>query len=193
MDLLDLHRRALASTGARIDALTAADLARPTPCAAWDVRALVNHVIANNSLYAAAASGETVDWGQRDLDWVGDDPPGAFRRSADAVTAAFGTTDLAAELVMPFGRFAASQAVAVHFVDVLTHGWDLAVATDQDPTLEPELASTAIDIVGFYPPDVFGTEQFFARGMPVAAGAAPGERLVAMLGRQPGGAVPAGG
>ena len=183
MDPLDLDRRALAATGACVDRLEAADLTRPTPCAAWDVRALVNHVIANNSLYAAAAVGEAVEWGRRDLDWVGDDAQGAYIRSADAVTAAFGAADLTAEIDMPFGRLAAAQALAVHFVDTLTHGWDLAVATGQDATLDPDLAAVAIDIVGFYPPDVFGTEQFFAQGLPALDDATPGERLVAMLGR----------
>ena len=183
MDLLDLDRRALAATGALVDRLEAADMTRPTPCLAWDVRALVNHVIANNSLYAAAAVGEAVEWGHRDLDWVGDDAQGAYIRSADAVIAAFGAADLDADLDMPFGRFATAQALAVHFVDVLTHGWDLAVATGQDAALDPELAAVAIDIVGFYPPDVFGTEQFFAEGLPAPDDASPGERLVAMLGR----------
>ena len=183
MDLLDLDRRALVATGARIDAVTAADLTRPTPCAAWDVRAVINHVIANNSLYAAAASGHEVDWTDRALDHVGDDHGTAYARSAEAVSAAFGAADLAAEVEMPFGRFSAGQAVAVHFVDVLTHGWDLAVATGQDPGLDAELASVALDIVAFYPPDVFGTEQFFAQQQEYAPDAPPDVRLVAVLGR----------
>lgn len=185
MDLLDLDRRALAATGTRIDALAAGDMGRPTPCAAWDVRDVVNHVIANNRLYAAAADGLAVDWSDRDRDWVGDDARAAYAHSSEALTAAFAVADLAAELDMPFGRLPAAQALAVHFVDVLTHGWDLAVATGQDATLDPELASTAIDIVGFYPPDVFGTEQYFAEGLPVPADAPPDVRLVAMLGRRP--------
>jgi uncharacterized protein (TIGR03086 family) len=184
MDLLDLDRRALAATGRLVDAIPPDALGRPTPCAAWDVRAVINHVVGNNVLYAAAAAGSAVDWAERQRDHVGADPQVAYARSSSAVTDAFATADLGKELEMPFGRFSAGQALAVHFVDVLVHGWDLAVATDQDSALDPELASAAIGIVGFYPPDVFGTEQFFAAGLPVAADAPPGERLVAMLGRQ---------
>lgn len=184
MDLLDLDRRALAATGAHVAALDAGDLARPTPCTGWDVRALLNHVLGNNHLYAEAVTGAPVDWAVRDRDRVGDDPAAAYADSAATATAAFAAADLDAQVDMPFGRLPAAQAVAVHFVDVLAHGWDLAVALDRDAALDPELASAALDIVAFYPPDVFGTPVFFAEQQPVAADATPGERLVALLGRQ---------
>ncbi len=57
MDLLDLDRRALAATGAHVGAVGSDDLTRPTPCAEWDVRALLNHVLGNNHLYASAVEG----------------------------------------------------------------------------------------------------------------------------------------
>jgi|SoiMethySBSTD1v2_1073268.scaffolds.fasta_scaffold02871_11 uncharacterized protein (TIGR03086 family) len=185
MDLLDLDRRALAATGAHVDALGPDDLTRPTPCAEWDVRALLNHVLGNNHLYATAVSGAAVDWAERDRDRVGDDPAGAYAASAAAVTAAFAAADLGVEVDMPFGRLAAAQAVAVHFVDVLAHGWDLAVGLGRDPGLDPDLAAAAIDIVAFYPPDVFGTPVFFAEQQPCPADAPPDVRLVALLGRTP--------
>jgi uncharacterized protein (TIGR03086 family) len=86
---------------------------------------------------------------------------------------------------MPFGELPASHAVAVHFVDVLAHGWDLATATGQDATLDPELSVAALDIVAGYPPEVWGTPQFFAHQVPVPATAPPHIRLVALLGRRP--------
>lgn len=52
-------------------------------------------------------------------------------------------------------------------------------------TLDHELAPTALDIVGFYPPDVFGTPVFFAEQQPCPADAPPDVRLVAALGRTP--------
>jgi uncharacterized protein (TIGR03086 family) len=183
MDLLDLDRRALAATGAHVRALAPEDLTRPTPCTEWDVRALLNHVLGNNHLYAAAVEGAAVDWSERDRDRVGDDPLGAYTASVDAVTDAFARAGLGAEVDLPFGRLPAAQAVAVHFVDVLAHGWDLGVALGRDSRLDPGLASAALDIVAFYPPDVFGTPIFFAEQQPCPTDAPPDVRLVATLGR----------
>jgi uncharacterized protein (TIGR03086 family) len=185
MDLLDLDRKALEVTRAFVHGTTLSQLGLPTPCAEWDVRALLNHVLGNNHLYAAAASREEVDWSTRDHDRVGDDPHGSYDRSAALVTAAFDGTDLAGDVHMPFGVLPAAQAVAVHFVDVLVHGWDLAVGTGQHPALPDDLAEAALGIVAAYPPEVWGTPQFFADKVPVQSDDPPYVRLVALVGRQP--------
>lgn len=186
MDLNDLVRRALTGTGRLVAGVRPGQLASPTPCEGWDVRTLLNHVVGGNHLYAAAASGGAVEWGTREDDRLGDDAAGAYERSAAAVTAAFAGLDLRADrLTMPFGELPASHAVAVHFVDVLVHGWDLATATGQDATLDAELSVAALDIVAGYPPEVWGTPQFFAHQVPVPATAPPHIRLVALLGRRP--------
>jgi uncharacterized protein (TIGR03086 family) len=74
----------------------------------------------------------------------------------------------------------------VHFVDALTHAWDLALATGQDPTLDPELCRAALDIVAFYPADAWGAAGHFAHRRPALDEAPPHVRLVATLGRDPG-------
>ena len=45
MDLDELHRQAVSQWCARVEAVGEADWSRPTPCADWYVRALVNHVV----------------------------------------------------------------------------------------------------------------------------------------------------
>ena len=184
MDLFDLDRRALESTGAFVDGTDAGQLGLPTRCEGWDVRALLNHVLGNNDLYAAATAGP-VDWGRRDDDRVGSDHRQAYERSAARVTAAFAATDPGAEVEMPFGRLPVVSAVAVHFVDILTHGWDLAVATGQGPALDADLAEAAIAVVASYPSDAWGSQRFFAEKVPVADGAPAYVRLVSLLGRRP--------
>jgi uncharacterized protein (TIGR03086 family) len=147
MDLRNLDQRALASTGAFVAATSPDQLGHDTPCEGWDVRALLNHVIGGNRLYSAAAAGESADWDTRDGDWIRDDHRSAYDRSVDEVTSRFARLDLAEDRVdLPFGQLPAMHAVAVHFVDVLMHGWDLAVATGQDPTLDPELCEAALQI-----------------------------------------------
>jgi uncharacterized protein (TIGR03086 family) len=185
MDLKQLDRLALASTAAFVKEVTHDDLDRPTPCEGWDVRALLDHVVGGNHLYADAVHG-SVDWSTRDDGWVADDPHGAFERSADQLTEALAPLDLTTSTIhLPFGVLPAGQAVAIHFVDQLTHGWDLAVATGQDPALDADLAQAALAIVASYPASSWGEGGFFARQVPVDPSAPAHVRLVAMLGREP--------
>lgn len=188
MDLKDLDRRALTSTATFVSATKAEQLGDSTPCEGWDVRALLNHVIGGNLMFGAAVAGEGPDWSTRENDRVGNDLHAAFDRSAAQVTERFAALDLVANpsVELPFGTFPVSAAVAVHFVDVLVHGWDLAHATGQDPTLEPELCHAALKIVASYPAESWGELKFFASQVPVEDGAPPHERLVATLGRRPG-------
>lgn len=46
--------RAHAATGAVFDGVRDDQWALPTPCAAWDVRALANHLVGGYRLFAAA-------------------------------------------------------------------------------------------------------------------------------------------
>jgi uncharacterized protein (TIGR03083 family) len=151
-----------------VDGTDAGQLGLPTPCEGWDVRTLLNHVLGNNDLYAAATA-SAVDWGRRDDDRVGSDHRQAYERSAARVTAALPVV----------------SAVAVHFVDILTHGWDLAVATGQKPALDADLAEAAIAVVASYPSDAWGSQRFFAEKVPVADDAPAHLRLVSLLGRRP--------
>lgn len=184
MDLFDLDQRALASTGAFVAGTDPGQLGLPTPCDGWDVRALLNHVLGNNHLYAAAIAGP-VDWARRDDDRVGADHRAAYERSAARVTSAFAAADPEGQVAMPFGRLPVVHAVAVHFVDILTHGWDLAVATGQEPVLDAELAEAAIAVVATYPSDAWGSDRFFAEKVPVADDEPADVRLVSLLGRRP--------
>lgn len=183
MDLLDLDRRALDVTGAFVRKTAADQLGLPTPCSDWDVRALLDHVVGGNDLYATAAAGTAVDWDERNRRRTGDDVVADYERSAAQVTAAFAAADPATELSFPFGVLPVEHAVAVHFVDVLVHGWDLAVAIGQDPALPDDLSEAALAIVGTYPPDVWGTPAFFAERIEAAPDDPPYVRLVKLVGR----------
>lgn len=185
MDLLDLDRKTLDVTRAYVARTRPDQLGMPTPCADWDVRALLNHILGNNDLYAAGASGQAIDWDERARDRVGDDALAAYDRSAAAVSAAFAAADPTTDISFPFGVIPAQQAVAVHFVDILVHGWDLAVATGQDPALPDDLAEAALAVVALYPPEVWGTPQFFADKVESAPDEPSYVRLVKLVGRAP--------
>src|ERR1700742_1759826 len=64
------------------------DLDRPTPCAGWDLRALLAHMTVQHLGFAAAAAGHGGDlaiWQPAEAP----DPVAAYRAAADEVLAAF--------------------------------------------------------------------------------------------------------
>jgi uncharacterized protein (TIGR03086 family) len=86
----------------------------------------------------------------------------------------------------PFGEMPAGMGARFAFVDQLTHGWDLATATGQDPTIPASLLEVADRLargeLSMLPrrPELFDVE------VPVSNEATPTQRFVAFLGRDPG-------
>jgi uncharacterized protein (TIGR03086 family) len=117
----------------------------PTPCAEWNVRQLVNHVVWGNRLNrilivepAAAAEHRR----NRDADLLGDDPLTAFTDSTTLCAEAF-REHPDAQLAYPTGDIPADRALALRATDVLVHTWDLARAIGADETLDADLVAWA--------------------------------------------------
>lgn len=149
-DIAELHRRALAATGKVLTGIGHRQWAAPTPCAGWDVRALVNHLVSGNLWAAELARGKAIaDVGDRlDGDLLGADPRRAYDTSAAAAAAAFAAPGaLEAPCAVSYGPVAGSVYAGHRFLDVLIHGWDLAIASGQDTTLDPALVDACHDIV----------------------------------------------
>src|SRR5712692_1867957 len=141
-DITKNHREALTATRRAVAGIGADQWSAPTPCTEWDVRGLVNHLVAGNWWASELASGATIDEvGSRlDGDVLGADPLDAYDRSAEAAAAAFEAPGaLDAPCAVSYGPVPGSVYAGHRFIDVLIHGWDLAVATKQDSTLDPSL------------------------------------------------------
>jgi uncharacterized protein (TIGR03086 family) len=185
-EITDLHRRALAATGRVVAGISADQLDLGTPDADWDVRALLNHLVAGNLWAAELAAGRTIEQvGDRlDGDVVGADPAAAYDRSAAAAAAVFEAPGaLDAPCSVSYGPVPGSVYAGHRFVDVLIHGWDLADATGQDTRLEAGLVDACTRILE---PQV---EAFRAAGVigpavPTAPAASPQTKLLATLGRR---------
>ena len=79
MHVTDLHRRSVEGFAARVDALDGLSPERwagPTPCADWDVRALLNHIVYEDLWTVPLMEGATIaEVGDRyEGDLLGDDP-----------------------------------------------------------------------------------------------------------------------
>ena len=91
LDLVDLHQRALDATGAIVGRARDDQMDEGTPCDDWNVRQLLDHVIAGNWWASELAAGATIDdVGDRfDGDNVTADAFAAYEASAAAAQAAF--------------------------------------------------------------------------------------------------------
>lgn len=184
-DIAELHAQALEHTGRIVAGIPADRWQSATPCDGWDVRALLNHVVAGNLWAAELAAGGTIAGvGDRlDGDLLGTDPAGAYAASADSAAAVFrkpGAMD--APCAVSYGPVPGSVYAGHRFVDVFVHGWDLAVATGQAAQLDPALMQACREVVepqleAFRGAGAFGGE------LAASPGATDQDRFLAMLGR----------
>jgi uncharacterized protein (TIGR03086 family) len=177
--------RAFTSTRAVLAQVGREHLTAPTPCASWDVRALINHFVGSARWGAAAAKGDAYD--SADADFTAGDLLAAYDESITAALAAFGTAGvLEQRFTLPFGELSGADLMNLVARDQFTHGWDLARAlghlTDLDPALAEELLLQAkADI-----PDAYRGpegEAAFGPAVDAPADAGPADRLAAFLGR----------
>ena len=155
----------------------------PTPCSAWDVRRLVEHLVGMNLVFAAMLTDQSPP--QRGEDLLGDDPIGAYRNSASALLAAFAQPAvLDTTFQGPLGPATGAERLQIRLYDLLAHVWDLGQATDQPVQVPDDLAHQVLVFVrrqlSAHPRgDRFGPAQ------PVSDDAPAIDQLVAFLGRSP--------
>jgi len=180
------HARALDATGRLIAAIPADRWQASTPCPDWDVRGLVNHLVAGNLWAAELGSGATIDQvGDRLAgDLLGADPVAEYATSATSATEAFRLPGaLERSCAVSYGPVTGSVYAGHRFIDVLIHGWDLATATGQDATLETDLVRACREVLE---PQLAAllASGMFGQSLPVPAGASEQVRLLAALGRK---------
>lgn len=107
---------------------------RPTPCSAFDVAALVEHIIGTHHFLLSAAGGAADDTGS-----IADRHRAVTEQSQRtwAERGADGTVDLGGH------QLPAEFALSLHALEAFVHGWDLATALDQPFEPSPELVDAA--------------------------------------------------
>jgi uncharacterized protein (TIGR03086 family) len=133
----------------RLRLVGANDWDRSTPCDAWDVQALLNHVVGGNRRYVMlleGASAAEVD-ATRSVDHLGDDPVLSFLATASELAGAFRVEDaLTRTAHHPAGDRTGAQLLGMRVLDVAVHTWDLARALDVDETLDPGIVDFALTL-----------------------------------------------
>lgn len=178
-----LHR-ALQGTLAILTRVQPGDLDAPTPCASWDVRALVNHFIGTARWWAVTIAG---DGDVADADYTAGDFVAAYEESIRIAVAAFGADGALDRTVrLPFGEFPGTVLRDLATMEQFTHGWDLARATGQPADLDPVLAAGLLSLARVAIPDAYrgpDGQALFGPAREVPAGVGPAGQLAAFLGR----------
>jgi len=175
MDLLNLYGRAsewtLGKVAGATDKLDAA-----TPCEEWQVRELLNHMLETQQFFTASARGQKASPpSQNPPELMGSDVVADFKQAHSETLSVF-SEDGVLEKTGP--------TLGIAFSDELLHGWDLAKATGQDPTMPEGLAQAAYEVIhGRFTEEerkgVFGPE------VTVDSSSSAQDKLLAYTGRDP--------
>jgi uncharacterized protein (TIGR03086 family) len=161
----------LTTTGL-IDSVSPSQLGDPTPCTAWTVRDLINHVTADATVLSISAERQPGRRLQRGLEG-GERALALFARPGA----------LEKTIKLPFGEMPAGVFLNLNIFDVATHAADLARACGQTIT-DTDLLESALEIgcqmisPEMRRPGVLDAEQ------PVPADATVADRLLAFAGRK---------
>lgn len=173
--------------GAAIASVAPGDMDRPTPCAAWTMRNLLNHIIGGATMFAGAFGGGPVtDISGLLPDVVGDDPSGAFGAAATRFGEALqqpGTAERVLDL--PFGPMTVGTFLRFVAFDLTVHAWDVASVTGATVDLPDDLLGEIDAFAHLVLEATPRSELLCGPPVPVPADATALQRLVAYAGRQP--------
>jgi len=183
-----IHQRAMAQTESVVAAVTPPQLALPTPCTEYDVRALLSHMVGGLNRIALVGEGADalavppVADGVRDDGWLA-----AYQAARARVTAAWADdARLDAMVEVPWGKVPGRIALSGYVQEILAHGWDLAKATGQPTEGDPELATWVLAISRrILPPEPRGGQIPFGPVVPAPPDSGSYAQLAAWLGRHP--------
>ena len=142
------HRRIAGAFTATVESTDPAAWDNPAPPEGWAARDVVRHLVEWFPAFLQGATGLTLPAGPS----VDDDPVGAWRIQTDAVQALLDDPASAErEHDLPhIGTMSLGQAIdMIYTVDVFLHCWDLARATGQDETLDPNKCAEILE--GMWP------------------------------------------
>jgi uncharacterized protein (TIGR03086 family) len=188
VDPRPLFARSLDQAEHQVAAVRPAQMTHRTPCAAYDVRALLGHVVAVLHKIARVGGGADVRDAPDVIEGIDDDGwAGAFTRArgeVERVWADDGTLDRM--VTLPWATLPGRAVLDAYTHEFTAHSWDLAHATGRLAPLDPDLAARALAAFPeFAPPEERSGQGPFGPVVPVPADADVYTRLAAYLGRTP--------
>jgi uncharacterized protein (TIGR03086 family) len=177
---------ALDLTGQLVAGVREDQWSRPTVCDEWTVRDLVTHMALGNSMFAAILRGTPLPEARA----AAAPAPAAaeeasrFRAGAAELVSAFGRPGVLEQMfTIPAGPMPGIGLMHIRLVEMLVHGWDLALATGQDTAFPEGLAEQELAFSQEKLTDLPPGRSPFAPPQAVPGDAPAIVRLVALLGR----------
>jgi uncharacterized protein (TIGR03086 family) len=144
MSSAEQHRRIAGEFTTTVEGIVPAAWDDPAPPRGWVARDVVRHLLEWFPAFLQGTTGIALPAGPS----VDDDPVGAWRTQTEAVQALL-DDPATAEREHDFphiGRMPLGQAIEMIYTgDVFLHRWDLARATGQDETLDPEMCAAMLE------------------------------------------------
>jgi uncharacterized protein (TIGR03086 family) len=187
-ELVQLHGRCGQRFAALVAGVGPGQWHDGTPCSEWDVRTLVHHLLYEQYWVPPLFEGLGIEQvGDRfEGDLMGDDAsawPGLLASSieqAHAAVAQPGALDRTVHL--SFGDAPGREYAIQLIADLAIHGWDLAQATGQDATLDPDTVALLLTWTEANVELLAGSGMFGVR-IDAVLGAPDDVRLLGLLGR----------
>ena len=183
MDAAEEHRHIAGEFTKTVEAVRSTEWNRPAPVEGWAARDVVRHLVEWLPAFLQGSTGIALDDGPS----VDDDPAGAWRVHNNAVQALLDDPATAStEYDFPhIGRMTLAQAIAnIYTADVFLHRWDLARATAQDETLDPDRCAQMLE--GMLPLDeILRQSGQYGPRVAVPDDADVQTKLLAFIGRTP--------
>lgn len=175
MDPLEMFDRAASSAAELARSVRPEQMTLPTPCAEWDVAALLEHMAGGPAYLLGALGVESPSAGWPDAAAV--DAVSALLREPGAMER---------RCMSPAGfEWSVAEATAGTAMDQLIHTWDLAVALDADRRLDAEVVDAVAAMFLPHMPEVGRQAGFVGPAVEVDDEASSQDRLLGAMGRDP--------
>lgn len=185
MDARQFFTQALKTGGTCLPHITTGELANATPCTAWNLRQLLNHMVYELRWLPEIVAGKTIaEVGDRyDGDLLGEDMQKAWREAAEAAAAAAKRAKLDDTAHLSYGDVPMEKYLTESGCDMLIHGWDVGHAINCTLQFPAEVAQAAFD---YYRPRAKkeGIPGIFGPRVEVPATADLQTKLLALVGRK---------
>jgi len=181
---MEALNRSFLSTHAILAKVQPVDLDAATPCASWDVSALVNHFVGTARWWASIVTGAGTAGA---VDFAAGDFVSAYEESIEIATSAFATEGVLEETFrLDLGDFSGAELLGLAATEQFTHGWDLARAIGHHTDLDHELAAELLNGARLAVTDAFRGPDgvaLFGAATQAPGGSSPADLLAAFLGR----------